>query len=294
MRAVNNGAQGIKHIIMQYPVMFVDCRNRMEIRMADKKKCLAVVASQEKITEGIYSMWLQFPEDYNVAGMAVPGQFISMYCGEGSRLLPRPISICEIEPAQRKLRVVYRVAGKGTEEFSGLEEGAQIPVMGPLGNGFTRKSGKAVLIGGGIGIPPMLALAKALKAEGAEVSVVLGYRDGDLFLKKEFEPYADVYISTEDGSVGTRGNVIDAIRENGLDADTIYACGPMPMLRGVKAYAAEKETEAQISLEERMACGIGACLGCVCNSTDVYSHSHVQNKRVCKDGPVFNAEDVTL
>lgn len=262
--------------------------------MADKKKCLAVVVSQEKITEGIYSMWLQFPEDYNVAGMAVPGQFISMYCGEGSRLLPRPISICEIEPAQRKLRVVYRVAGKGTEEFSGLEEGAQIPVMGPLGNGFTRKSGKAVLIGGGIGIPPMLALAKALKEEGAEVSVVLGYRDGDLFLKKEFEPYADIYVSTEDGSVGTRGNVIDAIRENGLDADTIYACGPMPMLRGVKAYAAEKETEAQISLEERMACGIGACLGCVCNSTDVDSHSHVHNKRVCKDGPVFNAEDVTL
>lgn len=262
--------------------------------MADKKKCLAVVVSQEKITEGIYSMWLQFPEDYNVAGMAVPGQFISMYCGEGSRLLPRPISICEIEPAQRKLRVVYRVAGKGTEEFSGLEEGAQIPVMGPLGNGFTRKSGKAVLIGGGIGIPPMLALAKALKEEGAEVSVVLGYRDGDLFLKKEFEPYADVYVSTEDGSVGTRGNVIDAIRENGLDADTIYACGPMPMLRGVKAYAAEKETEAQISLEERMACGIGACLGCACNSTDVDSHSHVHNKRVCKDGPVFNAEDVTL
>ena len=98
----------------------------MEIRMADKKKCMAVVASQKKITEGIYSMWLQFPEDYNVAGMAVPGQFISMYCGEGSRLLPRPISICEIEPVQRKLRVVYRVAGKGTEEFSGLEEGAKI------------------------------------------------------------------------------------------------------------------------------------------------------------------------
>lgn len=266
----------------------------MEIRMADKKKCMAVVASQKKITEGIYSMWLQFPEDYNVAGMAVPGQFISMYCGEGSRLLPRPISICEIEPVQRKLRVVYRVAGKGTEEFSGLEEGAKIPVMGPLGNGFTRKSGKAVLIGGGIGIPPMLALAKALKAEGAEVNVVLGYRDGDLFLKKEFESYADVYVSTEDGSVGTKGNVIDAIRENGLDADMIYACGPMPMLRGVKAYAAEKETEAQISMEERMACGIGACLGCVCNSTDVDSHSHVHNKRVCKDGPVFNAEDVTL
>lgn len=262
--------------------------------MADKKKCMAVVESQEKLTEGIYSLWLTFPEDYNVAEMAVPGQFISMYCAEGSRLLPRPISICEIDPAAGRLRVVYRVAGKGTEEFSGLKAGAQIPVMGPLGNGFAGKSGKAVLIGGGIGIPPMLALAKALKAEGAEVSVVLGYRDGDLFLKKEFEPYAEVYVSTEDGSVGTKGNVIDAIRENGLAADTLYACGPMPMLRGVKAYAAEKGIKAQISLEERMACGIGACLGCVCQSTDVDDHSHVHNKRVCKDGPVFDAEDVTL
>ena len=262
--------------------------------MAEKKKCMAVIVSQSKISEGIYSMWLQFPGDYNIAAQAVPGQFISMYCAEGSRLLPRPISICEIDAEGRKLRVVYRVAGKGTKEFSAMGEGDQIPVIGPLGNGFTRKEGKAVLIGGGIGIPPMLALAEALHAEGVEVSVVLGYRDSDLFLKEEFTRYASVYVSAEDGSVGTKGNVIDAIRANELEADTIYACGPMPMLRGVKAYAAEKNTEAQISMEERMACGIGACLGCVCQSTDVDGHSHVHNKRVCKDGPVFNAKDVTL
>ena len=140
----------------------------------------------------------------------------------------------------------------------------------------------------------MLALAEALHAEGVEVSVVLGYRDSDLFLKEEFTRYASVYVSTEDGSVGTKGNVIDAIRANELEADTIYACGPMPMLRGVKAYAAEKKTEAQISMEERMACGIGACLGCVCQSTDVDGHSHVHNKRICKDGPVFLATEVEI
>jgi len=153
------------------------------------------------------------------------------------------------------------------------------------------KEGKNVLIGGGIGIPPMLALAKALKKD---VTVVLGYRDSNLFLKEEFEPYAKVVIATDDGSVGTKGNVIDAIREEELEADTLYACGPMPMLRGVKAYAEEKDILAQVSLEEKMACGIGACLGCVCQSKEKDSHSHVNNKRVCKDGPVFDAREIIL
>ena len=114
------------------------------------------------------------------------------------------------------------------------------------------------------------------------------------FLKDEFAQNGEVYISTEDGSVGTKGNVMDAIRENALEADIIYACGPTPMLRGIKAYAEEMGIEAQISMEERMACGIGACLACVCKSKDVDSHSHVHNKRVCKDGPVFDAREVVL
>ena len=256
-----------------------------------KKKERAVVLSQECIATDIYSMWIETPD---IAAEAIPGQFITLYTKDADKLLPRPISLCEIDKENGRLRIVYRIAGAGTKEFSAMGEGDQIPVIGPLGNGFTRKEGKAVLIGGGIGIPPMLALAEALHAEGVEVSVVLGYRDSDLFLKEEFTRYASVYVSTEDGSVGTKGNVIDAIRANELEADTIYACGPMPMLRGVKAYAAEKKTEAQISMEERMACGIGACLGCVCQSTDVDGHSHVHNKRVCKDGPVFYAKDVTL
>ena len=152
-------------------------------------------------------------------------------------------------------------------------------------------NGKRVfLMGGGIGIPPMLETAKNLNGE---VTAILGYRD-QLFLNEEFEKYGKVYVATEDGSAGTKGNVLDAIRENGLTADVIYACGPTPMLRALKAYAQERKIECWISLEERMACGIGACLACVCRSTDVDEHSHVHNKRICKDGPVFSAQEVEL
>lgn len=263
----------------------------MEKDMADKMKSTAVITSQVMLSEGIYSMWLKFPKEADVAAAALPGQFISLYCREGSRLLPRPISICEIDKKESMLRVVYRVAGAGTREFASYSAGDRIAVVGPLGNGFTRKEGRSILIGGGIGIPPMLALAKELQGK---VSVVLGYRNSDIFLKEAFEPYADVYISTEDGSVGTKGNVIDAIRENGLEADIIYACGPIPMLRGVKAFSEEKGIEAQISMEEKMACGIGACLACVCKSKEKDAHSNVNNKRVCKDGPVFDAREIEL
>lgn len=260
--------------------------------MAEKRKVQAVIVSQEQLAKQIYSMWLQFPQDYNVAEMAEPGQFISMYCQDGSRLLPRPISICELNPTEAKLRVVYRVAGAGTEEFSKMHPGESLMIMGPLGNGFDRKPGKAVLIGGGIGIPPMLGLAKVLQQEGVTVQAVLGYRDADLFLKQEFDAYAVTYVSTEDGSVGTKGNVIDAIVEEGITGDVIYACGPVPMLRGVRDYAASRQIEAQISLEERMACGIGACLACVCQTKERDAHSNVRNKRICKDGPVFDAAEI--
>ena len=124
--------------------------------------------------------------------------------------------------------------------------------------------------------------------------MVLGYRDANLFLKKEFEAYGQVYVATEDGSAGTRGNVLDAIREHGLTADVMYACGPTPMLRALKEYAAQNHIRCYISLEEKMACGIGACLACVCKSKDVDHHTNVHNKRICKDGPVFLAEEVEL
>ena len=258
--------------------------------MAEKKKCLATVKSQSELAPGIYSLWLAFPEEYNVAAMAKPGQFLSLYSDDGSRLLPRPISICEIDAAKRMIRLVYRVAGAGTLEFSGKQEGDTIAVVGPLGNGFTPRSGKSILIGGGIGIPPMLELAKELDCEK---QMVLGFRD-ELFLMDEFREEGEVYVATEDGSAGTEGNVLDAIRENGLTADIIYACGPKPMLAAIKEYAKEKQIECWISMEERMACGIGACLACVCQSKDKDEHSNVNNKRVCKEGPVFRAEEVEL
>lgn len=253
----------------------------------EKTKMTAKVVSQEQLTEDIFSMWIQADE---IAAAAKPGQFVSVYTKDAGKLLPRPISLCEVDREQGRIRIVYRVVGAGTAEFSGYQAGDDIEVMGPLGNGFTLKDKKAFLIGGGIGIPPMLELAKNLDCEK---QMVLGYRDV-LFLNQEFEAYGSVYLATEDGSAGTKGNVIDAIRENGLTADVIYACGPTPMLRALKAYALENGMECWLSLEEKMACGIGACLACVCQSREVDEHSHVHNKRICKDGPVFLAQEVEL
>lgn len=255
--------------------------------MADKVKERAVIVRQDEIATDVYSIWFQ---SEHMASRAVPGQFISVYCNEGSRLLPRPISICETDKKKGRIRIVYRVMGKGTHEFSHYQAGDALEIMGPLGNGFSLKEKKALLIGGGIGIPPLVELAKQLTCDKA---IAAGYRD-ELFLVEELQRYGDVYIATENGSVGTKGTVLDAIRENGITADIIYACGPTPMLRAVKQYALEKGMEAQISLEEKMACGIGACLACVCKTKEKDPHSHVNNSRVCKDGPVFDAREVEL
>ena len=257
----------------------------METIQKEKVKLTAKVVSQEALTDDICSMWIQADE---IAKAAKPGQFISVYTKDKSKVLPRPISLCEIDKEQGRLRIVYRVVGAGTKEFSAYQAGDDIEIMGPLGNGFPLKEKKAFLIGGGIGIPPMLELAKNLNCEK---QMVLGYRDV-LFLNDEFEQYGRVYAATEDGSAGTKGNVIDAIRENGLDAEIIYACGPTPMLRAIKEYAAEQNIECWISMEERMACGIGACLACVCKSKEKDAHSNVKNKRICKEGPVFLAQEV--
>lgn len=254
-----------------------------------KIKQTAKVAAQEKLADGIYSMWIETKE---IAAQGQAGQFVSVYSRDGARLLPRPISICEVDRQGGRLRLVYRVAGAGTLEFSGYQTGDEIEILGPLGNGFPEigEDKRACLIGGGIGIPPMLELAKSLTCSR---QMVLGYRD-QLFLNRELEAYGEVFLATEDGSAGTRGNVLDAIREHNLETDVILACGPTPMLRALKAYAAERRIECYLSLEERMACGVGACLSCVCRSVEADPHSHVHNKRICRDGPVFRAEEVTL
>ncbi len=255
-----------------------------------KKKLTAMVTSQKEIAPGIFDMWIAT----ELAKGAVPGQFICLYPKDKSTLLPRPISICEADKEKELLRIVYRVAGKGTAEFSAYKEGDTVEVLGTLGNGFPveEATGKKVfLMGGGIGIPPMLELAKNMQADK---QIIVGYRDDKTFLREDLEANGTVYIATEDGSVGTKGNVMDAIRENALSADMIYACGPMPMLRAIKKYAEEANIPAYISLEEHMACGVGACLGCVVKTKEKDHHSHVHNARICTDGPVFEAREVEI
>lgn len=248
-----------------------------------------VITKVNTLATGVYEMWFKTKD---IANAAKPGQFVSVYSNDGSRLLPRPISICRIEGDE--LRIVYRVAGQGTEEFSKMQVGQTLNVQGPLGNGYDvtaeYASKKAILFGGGIGVPPMLELAKQLNCEK---EIVLGYRD-ELFLNEEFEEYGNVTIATEDGSCGTKGNVLDAVKANGIEGQVIYACGPTPMLRAIKAYAIENNIECYISLEEKMACGIGACLACVCKTKEKDHHSNVHNTRICKEGPVFNAKEVEI
>ena len=291
--------------------------------MAEKFEEIAVVVDQNALGSGIYDLTLKTK---NIAKAAKAGQFVSVYSNDRSKLLPRPISLCGIDRDEDTIRLVYRVTGEntGTEEFSKLVMGDRIRILGPLGNGFTVEPGKkAFLIGGGIGVPPMLQLAKdinsgVVQTSGAvdtntqekgqteekqinghgkkicDINIIMGYRDENTFLLDEFKEQADSFVATEDGSVGTKGNVIYAIKENGLEADVIYACGPMPMLRALKAYAMEHDMECYVSMEERMACGIGACLACVCKTKDKDAHSNVNNKRICKEGPVFNAKEVEL
>ncbi len=268
-----------------------------------KTKVTTVVTGNREIAPGVYDLRLQYHEN-EAPDVVLPGQFVGVYSNDGARLLPRPISICGWDAQKRELRIVFRVVGKGTCEFSKLAAGDTVSVLGILGNGYDTEamSGKRVLLmGGGIGAPPMLGLAKALQAEGKAASIVsvLGYRTDDLFLKDEFDACGQVLVATDDGSAGFHGNVVDAVKDylkENTDAgfDVICSCGPLPMLRGVKALAKELGAACYISLEERMACGVGACLGCVTKTKHVDAHSHVKNARICTEGPVFDAEEVEI
>ncbi len=256
-----------------------------------KRKVSAKIAEHTELAKGIYSLWLET----ELASEARPGQFAGVYLKDGAHILMRPVSICDVSAG--KLRMVYRVAGSGTAELSTYKPGGDVEILGMLGNGYDlnlMKGKKVMVLGGGIGIPPMLYLAKELKKNGSEVIAVLGYADDKTFLKEGFEEISEVYVSSMDGSVGTRGTVMDAIAQNGLKADVICACGPMPMLKAVKDAAAAEGIKAYISLEERMACGVGACLGCVTKTVKKDEHTHVNNTRICMEGPVFEAGEVAI
>ena len=262
----------------------------------EKFQEIATVVKQQELVEGIYDLTLQTKD---IAAAAKAGQFVSVYSNDPSKLLPRPISLCGIDKEKGHIRLVYRVTGEGTgtEEFSKLKEGDSVKILGPLGNGFTVEEGKtAFLIGGGIGVPPMLQLAKDINASAdvPKMQIIMGYRDENTFLLDEFKEQAESFVSSDNGAVGTKGTVADAIKANNLKADVIYACGPTPMLRALRDYADENGMTCSISMEERMACGIGACLACVCKTKEKDHHSNVNNKRICKEGPVLNAKEVEL
>ncbi len=266
-----------------------------------KQKTKAKVILHKKLQEAIYDLRL----GTDLAQDARAGRFIGIYTSDRSKLLPRPISICEYDRDGNMLRLVYRVTGPntGTEEISHLTPGDDVNILGILGNGYDTEMiasnyAHPVIMGGGIGIPPMLGLARELDEAyhgKGNITSILGYRDSNLFLAKGFEDSSKVYIATEDGSAGTHGNVLDVMRQNqDIPCDVILACGPMPMLRAIAAYAREKNIKAYVSLEERMACGIGACLGCITKTRGIDGHSHVHNARICTDGPVFDADDLEL
>lgn len=243
---------------------------------------LCEILSKKEIAAGIYDMTVK-AEEFSQA--AQPGQFAQILAP--GKTLRRPISICEADAGRGTLRFVFEVRGEGTELLSRFEEGDSLDVLAPLGHGFTLgdTARRALFVGGGIGVPPLLYAAKQF---GENASVVLGFRTGSaVILEQDFrDAGCQVQVATDDGSYGYHGLVTGCLPE---DADVIFACGPTPMLKAVCAFAKERGIPCQISLEERMACGIGACLGCACrirkDGREFYGH-------VCKDGPVFDAESV--
>ena len=293
-------------------------KKHTERKLLMKKKTKMTVLDSRMLAEDIWSLELAYaPGEAPAEDEIRPGMFAGIYPQDSGMLLMRPISICRWDAGRGALRFVYRAAGKGTRSFTSLKAGDQVYMLGILGNGYDLDllAGKRVLLlGGGIGVPPMLELAAALRRRakkdagpaaadlsegtcevpGTNVCAVLGYRNDQLFLKEEMEKFAEVYVATEDGSAGTKGNVLDAVREKKIEADAVCACGPLPMLRAVKKYAEERGIPAWLSLEERMACGVGVCLGCVARTTRVDEHSKVHNARVCVEGPVFPADAVDL
>ena len=240
------------------------------------KQVIFEISSNQALTRDVYRMVLRG----DTSGITNPGQFVEIALP--GKFLRRPISVNDWDADS--LTLIYKVVGQGTEQMAQLPVGTKLDVLTGLGNGYdTARSGdKPVLVGGGVGVPPLYALCKKLLAEEKHPSVVLGFnKESEIFLKEEFEALGvPVSIATADGSVGTKGFVTDVLR--GLDYSYFYACGPMPMFRAMEQVV---KTSGEYSFEERMGCGFGACMGC-----SIQTKSGA--KRVCKDGPVFIREEV--
>lgn len=241
------------------------------------KQGFFTILTNEKLTDSVYKMTLSG----DTSAIERPGQFVNIKID--GLFLRRPISVCDVE--QGKLTIIYKVVGKGTEMMAAMDKGQYLDILTGLGNGyFTDFSGdKPLLIGGGVGVPPLYNLAKCLLKEGKTPTVIIGFNTAsEIFYKEEFESLGvKVLVATADGSCGIKGFVTDAIKE--VDGYSfVYTCGPEPMLKAV--YNAT-ETSGAYSFEERMGCGFGACMGCSCKTK-------YGNKRICKDGPVLIKEEI--
>jgi dihydroorotate dehydrogenase electron transfer subunit len=248
-----------------------------------------IIVSMTQLTAAAWSMVIECPE---VAGKAQPGQFVDLL-PDGNFTLRRPISICGIDRAAGTLRIVFEVRGKGTKALSELRAGDTVNMLAPLGHGFTlpEQSARAILIGGGIGTPPMLPLAEYY---GENAVVISGFRNADaVILQQDFAlTGAKTVLCTDDGSAGRFGLVTLPLEEE-IRAEkpaAVCACGPLPMLKAAAALCDVYGIPCQVSLEERMGCGIGACLVCACRTTD--KNGDEQYLHVCKNGPVFDAKEV--
>ena len=242
------------------------------------QRVVLTVTKNEALTPLIYEMTLVG----DVSGITRAGQFVEISLD--GLYLRRPISVCNYDEGE--LTIIYKVVGKGTDLMSQMAEGPQLDVLTGLGNGFNidHECEKPLLVGGGVGVPPLYRLTRDLIARGKEVTVVLGFNtESEIFYAEKFEEAgAKVIIATADGSVGIKGFVTNAIAESGVKADYFYSCGPLPML---KALCQSLEIDGEVSLEERMGCGFGICMGCSIQTTK-------GARRVCKEGPVFKKEEV--
>ncbi|PEB36067.1 dihydroorotate dehydrogenase electron transfer subunit [Bacillus cereus] len=252
-----------------------------------------IVVNQKEIAKNIYELVLQ---GTLVQQMNEPGQFVHIKVAEGiAPLLRRPISICNVDQEKNEFTMLYRAEGQGTKTLATRKQGEMVDVLGPLGHGFPVEEAEAgqtaLLVGGGIGVPPLYELSQRLVAKGVRVIHILGFQTKDVvFYEEKFAELGDMYVATVDGTHGTKGFVTDVIDNYGIDFDILYSCGPLAMLRALEGR--HKEKKAYISLEERMGCGIGACFACVCHlQEDPSGHSY---KKVCSDGPVFPIGEVVL
>lgn len=242
------------------------------------KRDLYKIRSNEPLTASVWRMVLEGDTQW----ITRPGQFVNIELT--GRYLRRPISISDYD--KESITLIYKVVGAGTEQMSRMQAGEELDLLTGLGNGFDTsvEAQKPLLVGGGVGVPPLYNLCKQLLAQGKQPTVILGFNKAEeLFYHAEFEALgATTYVTTVDGSVGIKGFVTDAIREKEIGYDYFYACGPLPML---KALSQASTTEGELSFEERMGCGFGACMGCSCKTL-------TGNKRICKEGPVMKKSDI--